>query len=193
MLAYLKSFREENKTGFTLIGLLAVILVIGFVAAVAVPMFVGQRASAVSVSTVSNVQTVVPAAVAAGAISFKDSDNTHSPITADGTYTYDIASQSVTYTFDFKNLDVSKTYFILINSDQHQGSAFYQCNTALNQFTLSGGNAHVAATVSLKGMHCGNVSPVLTAPDKVVLWRGYSMVNGQGSADINDAAPLIVK
>ena len=58
MFAKLKSIREEQESGFTLIELLVVILIIGILAAIAIPMFLNQRKSAVDSATKSDVKNL---------------------------------------------------------------------------------------------------------------------------------------
>ena len=61
MLARLRKSMDENDGGFTLIELLVVIIIIGILAAIAIPIFLNQRKKAVDASIKSDVKTVADA------------------------------------------------------------------------------------------------------------------------------------
>jgi prepilin-type N-terminal cleavage/methylation domain-containing protein len=58
MLARIRKAQEEREGGFTLIELLVVIIIIGILAAIAIPVFLNQRKKAVDTSMKSDLRTI---------------------------------------------------------------------------------------------------------------------------------------
>jgi type IV pilus assembly protein PilA len=58
MLARIRKAMDENESGFTLIELLVVMIIIGILAAIAIPVFLNQRKNAVDASYKSDLRTV---------------------------------------------------------------------------------------------------------------------------------------
>jgi type IV pilus assembly protein PilA len=61
MLSRIRKAQEENEGGFTLIELLVVIIIIGILAAIAIPVFLNQRKKAVDASIKSDLRTAATA------------------------------------------------------------------------------------------------------------------------------------
>ena len=58
MIARIRKSMDEKDKGFTLIELLVVIIIIGILAAIAIPVFLNQRKKAVDASIKSDLRTV---------------------------------------------------------------------------------------------------------------------------------------
>src|SRR3954469_9392913 len=58
MLARIRKAMDENEQGFTLIELLVVMIIIGILAAIAIPLFLNQRKNAVDASIKSDLRTL---------------------------------------------------------------------------------------------------------------------------------------
>lgn len=78
---------EENQKGFTLVELLVVVLIIGILAAIAIPFFLNQRESAWVGQVESDIKNAVTAAETYGSANNGDfSGLTGSGVAADGTF-----------------------------------------------------------------------------------------------------------
>ena len=137
MLARIRKAMDENEQGFTLIELLVVMIIIGILAAIAIPVFLNQRKNAVDASYKSDLRTV------ANEMESYYTDNEAYPATAPATAAVGtgptIGGQVVRVS---KNTQISVTY----NAAAPATTAF--CLTALN---TSGKGSHDWVYVSSQG------------------------------------------
>jgi prepilin-type N-terminal cleavage/methylation domain-containing protein len=87
MLARIRKVQEENEGGFTLIELLVVMIIIGILAAIAIPVFLSQKDKAKQSSVKADVHTLATDIETA----LTDGVPTGFTLAADGTITYDTA------------------------------------------------------------------------------------------------------
>jgi type IV pilus assembly protein PilA len=92
VIARIQKSIKENEEGFTLIELLVVIIIIGILAAIAIPVFLNQRKKAVDASSKSDLRTV------ANEMETYYVDNQAYPATAPGPSTGLATNNSITIT-----------------------------------------------------------------------------------------------
>jgi type II secretion system protein G len=134
MLARIRKAMDENESGFTLIELLVVMIIIGILAAIAIPVFLNQRKNAVDASYKSDLRTV------ANEMESYYTDNESYPATAPATAAVGTGPTiGTTVVRVSKNTQISTTY---------NATAQAFCLTALN---TSGKGSHDWVYVSSQG------------------------------------------
>ncbi len=128
MLARIRKAMDENESGFTLIELLVVMIIIGILAAIAIPVFLNQRKNAVDASYKSDLRTV------ANEMESYYTDNEIYPVTAPSNAS---AGAVVTGVGGTSGVRVSKNTKITVSY-----------NTALNAYCILADNS-----ASNKGSH----------------------------------------
>jgi len=131
MLARLRKMQEENEGGFTLIELLVVIIIIGILAAIAIPVFLQQRKKGYDAAIKSD---LVAAATA---------EETY--LTDFNTYTDSTANLATSETFKFSAAGdyTNNTQALTIVSNTNQGYCITGTAASGNKWFYDSGNGGV--------------------------------------------------
>ncbi len=131
MLARLRKMQEENEGGFTLIELLVVIIIIGILAAIAIPVFLQQRKKGYDAAIKSD---LVAAATA---------EETY--LTDFNTYTDSTANLATSETFKFSAAGdyTNNTQALTIVSNTNQGYCITGVAASGNKWFYDSGNGGV--------------------------------------------------
>jgi len=131
MLARLRTVQEENEGGFTLIELLVVIIIIGILAAIAIPVFLQQRKKGYDAAIKSD---LVAAATA---------EETY--LTDFNTYTDSTANLATSETFKFSAAGdyTNNTQALTIVSNTNQGYCITGTAASGNKWFYDSGNGGV--------------------------------------------------
>jgi type IV pilus assembly protein PilA len=145
MLARIRqSAKTENDKGFTLIELLVVMIIIGILAAIAIPVFLNQRAKAEDSATKSDVTTL------GKEIATYYVDNTSAP-------TSFVAIASGQYTFNGANVGrVSRTTISVVAGQGDTAATYYSPTKWCVALTNSAGSTQIWHYSAQNGLQSGN-------------------------------------
>jgi type IV pilus assembly protein PilA len=132
MLARLRKSMEEKDQGFTLIELLVVMIIIGILAAIAIPVFLNQRKKAIDSSIKSDLRTV------ANEEETYFTDNQHY-VAVTGT------SGSMTIGTDVVKLSTGNTLTVTLNNATATAATAY-CVTGVNTNGSTAGIVYVSSS-----------------------------------------------
>jgi type IV pilus assembly protein PilA len=138
--------RAEEEQGFTLIELLVVILIIGILAAIAIPAFLNQRAKAYDAAAKSNIRTAQTAME-----TYATDNNGAYPATVDTSQANDSLVKiepSLSNTPKVTGSSTGSNYSLVATANGPNGSA--------DQFTLTDTAGSVARTCTGNGGGCAN-------------------------------------
>jgi len=128
MLARIRKAQEENEGGFTLIELLVVIIIIGILAAIAIPVFLNQRQKGYDAQAKSDLRNMATAEE-----TYLTDNNVYSSVLTDLTANGFKASQNVSDRTASASTDVSYT----LTACSQSGSKWTYSSTG-NTITKSG-------------------------------------------------------
>ena len=105
MLTRIRKAQEENEEGFTLIELLVVMIIIGILAAIAIPVFLSQRAKAQDSAAKADVSTI------GKEVASYYVDGTAAPTLAQGATNYTLNGNNIGNASKNVTLDTAASFF----------------------------------------------------------------------------------